>query len=140
MKSLLAVILLATSFAKAEKMICALNGAVNEIIQVEAISTGSKTTESIQSIVTYAGAHGEELKSEVFHADGILNRKAAQVEFTSELENGPFGIKKAFIVKDGKKFNLEIRNYCNFYYQEEQCYDGQLLDVVSQPISCSISR
>jgi hypothetical protein len=53
---------------------------------------------------------------------------ASEFQVAADFYSGPFGIKQAYLVKKGDQYALESRTYCNFYYQEERCSDGDLIE------------
>ena len=59
-------------------------------------------------------------------------------------DGGVFGIVQTFLVVDLTQspiqFHLSVRTYCNFYYQEETCGTGELLDSTDTPAQCTISN
>ena len=59
-----------------------------------------------------------------FQNKGTLN----EFQVAADFYNGPFGIQQAYLVKTGEKYALESRTYCNGYYQEERCLDGDLIE------------
>ena len=64
----------------------------------------------------------------VFKSKGLIH---AEFQVAADFYHGPFGIKQAFLVKQGDRYVLESRTYCNAYYQEERCLEGDLIEKVS---------
>lgn len=145
MKKLMALVLLLASTSFATTLSCSLDGSSYGISEVYAKSTGSAAEESIYSHVErsnepiYDYDKSPAVSGVDFYSFGYLNKKYVDFQITETTKEGPFGIEKLFITsKDGKNFKLEIRNYCNFYYQEEKCMTGEIIEAVEMPISCAL--
>lgn len=137
MKMILGSLLLFASFARAEMLVCQLDGKLNGITRIHALSEGTSESEEIYTDVTVVDSKGQsQVKSDV--TQGLLNRDEVNFEVVAAQDSSPFGIKKSFISFYGKNFVLETKTYCNFYYQEEECMDGELLETTSQPVKCSL--
>jgi hypothetical protein len=68
----------------------------------------------------------------------ITKGTPTEFKIAPDFYSGPNGIKSVFLVKTEKGYELQTKTFCNFYYQEEKCREGDILDQISDPaIHCS---
>jgi hypothetical protein len=122
--------ILAGTQSFAHTLSCTAKGSAFGITQI--LAQTNDQTGQISSVVSVKGADGKPVTRPAFVSKGSLS---SEFQVSDEFYNGPFGIKKAVLVSVGKTFGqsentyiLYARTYCNSYYQEEKCMEGDLIE------------
>ena len=135
---LLCVMTLSTSAfaARSQSLECVASGKTYGIIGISAETTDLET--GIGSQLRYVNGEGSVLTTSQFHTSGSID---SEFQVAPDFETSPNGIKSVFLVagKDGA-YSLVTRTYCNFYYQEETCQSGEILDEsVDAAVKCILN-
>lgn len=128
---LLMIVMVLPALAQAGMLHCKVKGRnPHGIVGVSASELNGEVI--VETLVRDAG--GRERTLPVFKSKANLN----EFRVADDFYNGPFGIQQAFIVKRGDHYALDSRTYCNFYYQEEKCLDGDIIELSTTPdLTCS---
>jgi|GEM_PF-2476529 len=96
----------------------------HSIVRVAAAQVGQEVVVN----ATVLDAKGTEKVLPAFKSKASIG---GEFQIAGDFYNGPFGIKQVYLIKSGEKgaaYRLESRTYCNFYYQEERCLDGDIIE------------
>jgi len=117
----------------ANSITCAANGDTFGITRIVGYSDDADATGTIFSHVTVKGSSSE---LPLFTTNGVL---AQEFQVGPEFYRAWDGIKKVYLVKSADGYVLNTRTFCNFYYQEEKCSEGELLEEsTDKKVHCSL--
>lgn len=129
-----ALILMNAAIAEAKSVTCTASGSLFGIVKIEA--RDGLYDAAVDTRITVKDKTGTETPLAIYHSKGDLN---SEVQISDDLYRGPFGIQNAFLAKVGSKYELRVKRFCNGYYQEETCMDGDLLEVeIDSKLNCSV--
>ena len=115
--------------ASAEVIQCQASGSTFGIIKIETVTNNN----SAISKVTVQNNNGTTTtlpdNRSAIETDGSF-------QIAPDFYRGPFGIKDTFLTKANSQYRLNTKTFCNFYYQEETCMDG---DIIGESFDYSIS-
>ena len=139
-KTLLALCLTTTfsSFAYADFITCSAEGNTFGVVRLRASADDAESVQDIFAQGTIKNQNGKTERLPIFTSTGSL---VDGFQIAPAFYSGPQGIKKVFLSKKNGNFVLETKTFCNDYYQEENCQDGDLLDVSTDTaIHCSLDN
>jgi hypothetical protein len=113
------------SVAHAETIQCLAAGNTFGIMKISAMDTDLKG--QMNSTVTIQS--GNTLKELAqFNSNGSAE---SEFQILADISKGPRGTDRVFLKQESPgKFVIETRTFCNAYYQEETCQDGDVINVV----------
>ena len=120
-----------TLSASAEIISCTASGKNYGVVKIDAVTTN----QAVYSTVSVQNADGSIKTIPTFTttlaADGSF-------QIAPDFYYGPFGIVDSFLVKKDNGYMLDTKTFCNFYYQEETCGPGQVInESIENDLNCT---